>query len=443
MKPILTLILLALAIAVAGTPNAQAQLLPSLQTQQLDRIVAVVNNSVILQSELDAAMQTVMQQYQGDSTQLPPKDILQHQVLARLILQRLQVERADDQGIRVPETAVDQSVAQVAQQNKISVNQLRAALTQQGADYSAFRHQLADQIKIRQLRRQTLQSHVQITDSEIDNLINSPTFSAGEVHLKHIVIGVPEGATPADVDAAKARASTVMDALKSGADFSATAIKYSDAPDALEGGDLSWHRVDELPQGYANLITTMHPGEVSPALRDPNGYNIVKMVARRAPAPTVETQYHALHLMISPTVLLSDDKAHQEIEDLRAKIVSGKADFASVAKKHSDDKTTANLGGDMDWFPLDGWGQAIGDHIKTMKDGEISQPFKAGDSWHIVKLLGERQQDRTKEVEREQARQAIGNRKSQEVYANFLRQLRSQAYIDIRLGKDKADSASS
>lgn len=443
MKQILTLIALALTVAVSGTPTAQAQLLPSKQTQQLDRIVAVVDDSVILQSELDQAMQTVMRQYQGDTSKLPPRDILEHQVLERLILQRLQVERANQQGIRVSETEIDQSVGRVAQENHISVDQLRSALAQQGLDYAAFRHQLADQLLIQKLRRQVLQSQVQISTSEVDNLINSPTFTAGQVHLRHIVIGVPEGATPADVDAARAKADKVEQALKDGADFSKMAIQYSDAPDALEGGDLKWHRVDELPQGYANLITAMKPGEVSPALRDPNGFNIVTLVARRAQPRTVVTEYHARHLMITPTVLMSNDEAHKKISELRTEIVSGKAKFSSLAKKDSDDKTTANIGGDMGWFPIDAWGNAIAQQIKTMKDGDVSQPFQAGGSWHIIKLLGERQQDRTKEVERDQARQAIGNRKSQEVYENFLRQLRSQAYINIRLGKDKAGDANS
>ncbi|HET6633133.1 MAG TPA: peptidylprolyl isomerase [Rhodanobacteraceae bacterium] len=445
MKAIYALLLSTFLAAGAAAPAANAQLLPpgqSNQPQELDGIVCVVDDGVILQSELDQALQTVLSQYKGDPSQLPPRSVMAHQVLQRLILQRLQVDRAHAMGIRITNAEVDRAVQGVASQNQITTDQLRRALDQRGISFASFRDQIADQLLIQKLRQQVLRSEVTVTDAEVDNLLKSPSFSAGEVHLQHIAINVPEGASPEDVDAAKAKAAKVEAALQSGADFGATAIEYSDAPDALEGGDLGWRRLDELPSAFVQIIANMQPGEVSPAVRGPAGFHIIKLAGRRATPRTVVKEYHALHLMVQPTLLLSDSQAKQKIEELRQKIVSGKADFKEVAKKDSDDDTTANEGGDMGWFPIGAWGDAIAEQIKQMKNGEVSQPFEAGGSWHIVKLLAERQQDRTAEVERQQAHDAIASRKSQDVYTDFLRTLRSRAYIDNRLDPDASSGTS-
>jgi peptidyl-prolyl cis-trans isomerase SurA len=431
--------LLLLAAAAAATPLAHAQLLPQAQAPQaqddanrpLDRVVAVVEDDVILQSELDEAVRSVQQQYASNPGQLPPLDVLRRQVLDRLVLMRLQVQRAADQGIRVSDADVDQAVAAVAQQNKMSPDQLRAAVEQDGSSFAAFRQQLSDQITAQRLHDSVVHDSVTVTDSEINNLLNSPTYKAGEVHLAHIQISVPSGGTAEDIQAAQKKAEQAIDAIKGGMDFNAAAIRFSDASDALEGGDLGWRRMDEVPPAFADQVATMKPGDVSPALRGPTGFHIIKLVEQRQPSRQVITEYHARQILIKPSELLTLDQAHQKAQDLYNRIVNKHEDFAKLAKENSNDDTTANAGGDMGWFAQDAWGQTIATQLGQLKDGQVSEPFQSEAGWHILQLEGQRQSDRTADIQRDQARQAIGNRKAEEAYDDYLRELRSSSYVNI------------
>ena len=450
MKKILafsTAFLLAAGIAT----SASAQLLSAdsppapQQDATLDRIVAVVNDSVILQSELDQAIASVQHQYASHPEQLPPPNVLQKQVLDRLILNKLQVQRAQDNGIRVSDEELDAAVAQVAQQNKMTVPQLQEAMQQQNVDYTAFRENLREQLLIQHLRQQVMQSSAQVSDAEIDNMLANPAFKAGEVHLAHIDIMLPDGADASAIADAEAKANKVESDLSSGKDFGAEAISSSNASDALEGGDLGWHRVDELPAAFAAQIEKMQPGEVSQPLRTPGGFTIIKVVDKRgADAKQIVTEYHARHIMIKPNALVSEQDAQDKINAIYHQIVDGHQDFAAVAKKDSDDTTTANLGGDMGWFMHDDWGSDIGNLVSSMQPGQVSQPFKSQDgSWHLIQLVGTRQADKTQDIQREQARRAIAARKASDAYDQFLRDMRSDAYIDIRLPGAQADQTAS
>jgi peptidyl-prolyl cis-trans isomerase SurA len=443
----------AFVLALAAASSASAQLLspdnpPGSQQQNatLDRIVAVVNDDVILQSELDAAVASVQHQYAQNPGQLPPPDVLQKQVLERLILNKLQVQRANDNGLRISDDELDAAVASVAQQNKMTVQQLQQAMAQDGVDYSAFRANLRDQLLIQRLRQQVMQSSAQVSDAEIDNMIANPAFKAGEVHLAHIDVSLPNGADAKAIADAQSKADKIEADLKSGKDFRAEAISSSDAQDALEGGDLGWRRVDELPPAFASQIDQMQAGEVSAPLRTPDGFTIVKVIEKRsADARQIVTEYHARHIMIKPSALVSDQDAQNRINQIYHDVVDQHQDFGALAKKDSDDTTTANLGGDMGWFMHDEWGSDIGKLVATMQPGQVSQPFKSQDgSWHLIQLLGTRQADKTADIQREQARQAIAARKGTEAYQQFLRDLRSDAYIDIRLpGAQESDQTAS
>ncbi|HEU4670803.1 MAG TPA: peptidylprolyl isomerase [Dyella sp.] len=433
-----SLALFLLAVAAAFVAPAQAQLLaPASQAtsntgeQPLDRIVAVVDDGVILQSELDDAVRAVQQQYASNPGQLPPLNVLQRQVLERLILMRLQVNKADEQGIRVSDAEVDQAVARVAQQNRMSVDQLRGAIAQSGASFAAFRQQIAEQLTVQRLHDSVVRDSVQITDSEINNLLNSPTYKAGEVHLAHIQISVPAGASAADIQAAQAKAAEALNAIKGGMDFNAAAIRYSDAQDALDGGDLGWRRMDEIPPAFTDTVAAMKPGDVTPALRGPTGFTILKLVGQRQPERQVITEYHARQILISPSELITPAQAEQKAQDLYQRIVRKHEDFAKLAKADSADDTTANAGGDMGWFAKDAWGAAVAQQLSALKPDEVSRPFQTEAGWHIIQLLGTRQADRTDEIARNQARQAIGNRKAEQAYEDFLRQLKASAYIRV------------
>jgi len=431
MKQFLASLLLALAIMLPAHAQLMAPAAAASASQPLDRIVAVANDDVILQSELNDAVRSVQQQYASHPDQLPPMNVLQKQVLDRLILMRLQIQKAQDQGVHVSDADVDQAVAGVAQQNKLTPEQLRTAVEQNGGDFAQFRQQLGDQITVQRLHDSMVRDAVSVTDSEIDNLLSSPTYKAGEVHLAHIQVSIPSGADAAAIQASQAKAEQALAAIKGGMDFNAAAIRYSDAADALDGGDLGWRRLDEMPPAFADTIETMKPGDVSAALRGPTGFHILKLIGQREPSRQMVTEFHARQIVISPSELVTPAQAQQKAQDLYNRIVNKHEDFATLAKEESKDPTTANAGGDMGWFQQNQWGTIIANKLAELKDNEVSQPFQSQAGWHILQRLGSRQSDQTDEIARDQARQSIGNRKAEQAYDDFLRDLRSNAYVNI------------
>ena len=434
-----------LITALGANSGARAQAL--LPTQSLDRIVAVADDDVILQSELDTAVANVLRQYQSNPQQLPPRDVLERQVLESLIMLRLQVQRAKDTGIRVSDADIDQAMQRVATSNKMTVDQMRSSLAQQNMSYEDFRNHLRDQILVQRLQQRAVQNQVNVSDSEVDILLASNSLKSGEVHLQHILIGLPNGADAQQIAAARAKADDVEKQLAGGMDFTAAAIHYSNAQDALQGGDLGWRRYDEVPEAFANIVEGLQPGQVAQPVRGPSGFYIVKLVDKRAEGKQVVTEYHARHIMIKVGELTSSEEAQKTIADIRHRIVDGHEDFAALAKKDSQDPNSASAGGDMGWFTIEQYGSQVANQLAVLKDGEISQPFQTDVGWHILQRLGTREQDRTKQMQRDQAREVIRNRKAEQAYDDFLRQLRSESYVEIRLpgaeSKSEADKPAS
>jgi len=428
MKPIVAVA--CFLISAFGASAAQAQMLSK---QPLDRIVAVAEDDVILQSELDRAVASVLAQYQKNPQQLPPRDVLERQVLESLIMLRLQVARAKDTGIRISDADVDQAAQRVAANNKMELSQLRASLARDGMSYDDFRKSLREQLTVQHMQQRVVQGQANVSDAEVDILLASNSLKSGEVHLQHILVATPNGADAAQIQSAHDKAEKVKKEIDGGMDFTAAAIRYSSGQDALQGGDLGWRRYDEVPEAFAELVEGMQPGQVSQPLRGPSGFHIVKLIDRRADGKQVVTEFHARHILIKTGDLVSSDEALKTATDIHHRIVDGHEDFAAVAKHDSQDATTAGGGGDMGWFPVEQYGTRVAEVVSSLKDGEISAPFQTDVGWHVLQRLGTRQQDRTAETKREQAREIIRNRKAEEQYENFLRQLRSESYVEIRL----------
>ena len=397
----------------------------------LDRIVAIVDEDVVLASELDRAVNQIRAQYQRNPQQLPPLDILRRQVLDRLIMLRLQVAKASQTGVRVSDIELDQAVGNVARSNNMDTEQLRSAIARDGMSYEEFRSNLRDEMITQRLRQRVAQQ-AQVSDAEIDILLASNSLKTGEVHLAHILIGVPDGASAEQIQAAREKAEKVRKDIDGGLDFAAAAMRSSDAQDALQGGDLGWRRHDQVPEMFADLLQGMSVGQVSPAMRGASGFHILKLVDQREQGKQLVTEFHAQHMMIKITELVSAADAEKKINDLRRQIENG-ADFAALAKVHSEDNTSANNGGDMGWFPIGTYGPQVGEVISGLKDGELSQPFRSNAGFHFVKRLGMRELDRTDEARREQAREAIQQRKAEDDFENLMRQLKAEAFIEYRL----------
>lgn len=412
-------------VSVAG----RAQTLP---VESLDSIVAVIDDDIVLRSELDRDVQMIRQQYAGNPQQLPPMDVLERQVLDRLILMKLQVARATSNGIKIPDSEVDQTLGRIAEQNKLTVAQMRQALQAQGQSYDQFRRSVRDQLTVQALQQRMVQSRVQISDAEIDSVIKNGKLRRGQIHLAYILVGLADGATPDQIEEARAKAENVKAQIDGGMDFAAAAIRFSDAQNALDGGDLGWRPYDQVPAAFADVAEQMQPGQVSVPLRGPNGFHILKLIERRDQNTQLVTEYHARHILIKASELTSNEQAHATVEGLRARAEAGE-DFGKLAKQYSEDTNNANLEGDMGWFPKEGYGSRVAEVLDTLKDNQISQPFETELGWHILQLLGTRSTDKTQDIERNQARQMLMSRKAEDEYQSFLRQLRSESHIEIRL----------
>jgi peptidyl-prolyl cis-trans isomerase SurA len=437
MKNVISTLVLA-AAAFAAPLAATAQALPG---EPLDRIVAVVDEDVVLQSELDRQVNRVVAQYAQSPQQLPPRDVLEHQVLERLILQKLQITRADSSGVKISDADIDQALTALAAQNKMDLSQLRMAVQQQGMDYEQFRRSVRDELVVQHLRQRVVQSRVQVSDAEVESMIKNGALHRGQLHLGYIMVSLPDGATPDQIETARKKAEETKQQIDGGMDFAAAAIRFSDAPNALEGGDLGWRASEELPQAFTEATEHMTEGQVSAPIRGPNGFHIIKLLGKRDNAGAqLVTEYHARHILFKTSELVSSEQAQKQAAAARQRVAGGE-DFAKVANDLSQDTATARLGGDLGWFSGDSYGSHVAEVVKGLKNGEISQPFQTDAGWHVLQLEETRSTDKTNDLQRDQAKNMVFQRKAEDEYESFLRQIRSEAYVEIRLPNANASGA--
>jgi len=422
-----------LAVLAATAPAAPAQG----SSLIVDRIVAVVNKEVITMSELNDAIAGAERELRRRGTAPPERGVLERQMLERLILDRAQGQLARDTGIRVDELQLDRAVQRIASSNNMTLADFRSALERDGLPYETFRKEVREQIALTRLREREVDDKIQVSDSEIDLFLEATKATSSErteYNLAHVLIRVPEQASPERIEAGRVRAEQVRAEAAAGGDFAKLAASFSDAPDALRGGALGWRQQDRLPELFADALQKMQPGEASPVLRSPAGFHILKLLDRRiagiSDAPVAQTKLR--HILIRTSENVSEAEARRRLADIRARILTGAADFAEMARANSDDATAAR-GGELDWvYP----GDTVPEFERAYADlkvGEISQPVRTPFGYHIVQVLARRSADMSPERKRLQARQVLRERKSDEEYQEWLRQLRDKTYVEVRL----------
>lgn len=412
-----------LVISTWCAPVAQA-------AQTLDRVVAVVNNGIILQSELDAAMDRIEAQLRSEGRSPPPQNILEKQVLEHLVMQKIQLQEAKKHNIHVSDNDVDNALQSIAQHNGLTAQQFQNALQSQGIALNQFRKQVRDELMIQHLQKQEIQTNVSVTQRDVRLFLQNQAHhsnSGDSYHLLHILLSVPENASQSQVDKIKAKAQHIARQLKGGGDFRAVAMRVSDGQQALKGGDLGWIKAAALPTLFANVVPGMKSGDVAGPLRSPGGFHIIKVIGVRNSEQSI-TEVHVRHILLRPNPQRNAAQTHQLAEKLYQQLQNG-ASFSELARVYSDDPQSAKEGGNLGWQPLGAYVKSFEQAIENLHTGQISAPFKTPFGWHIAQLLGRRQHEVSNKMRRRQARQAIGERKAREQYQNWLRRLRAEAYV--------------
>ena len=427
---------LILVCLVGVATQAPAQTLELSSTgQMLDGIVAVVNDGVVLASELDAEIATIVERLQQQGTPIPDMNTLVPQVLERLVVQRIQLQRAERLGVEIPDEALNMALSNIAQRNGVSLSEMPQLLTQQGIDYNTYREDMRKQLSVEQLRQRDVIGRINITPRELDEYLERQQgrgSASEEFKLSHILVSISSSASSADIDAADARINEIYKMAIDGEPFAELAVAYSAGQSALEGGSLGWRKGTELPTLFAEVIPGLQVGQVSEPIRSASGFHVVRLDDQRGAEPIMENQTRARHILITTNEILDDYSAEQKLAEIRQQIMGGD-DFAAVAKAVSEDPGSAVEGGDLGWQGPGTFVPEFQAVCDTLEIDEISDPFKSPFGWHVVQLLERRVYDKTDEVERQQAIMAIRNSKLEEETELWARRLRDQAFVEYRL----------
>ncbi len=402
----------------------------------VDGIAAVVNSDVITRKELRDRVELATRQLAKQGTQLPPADIIERQVMERLILEKAQLQMARERGLSVDDATVERAIGRIASTNRMSMADFRAALEHDAIDWNEFRENIRNDILMARLREREVDSRVVVTDAEVDNFIeaNRDRLDNQEFLASHILFRAPEGASPEQLGALRQRAEQVLSRLQAGEDFAKLAASFSDAQDALSGGELGWRRADRLPTLFADVLAGLQPGQVSQVLRSPGGFHIVKLLERRGgelAGPEKVNQTHARHILIKTSEVIGDEDAKRRLEGLRERIVNGGTSFEELAKVHSADLSAAK-GGDLGWLYPGDTVPPFERAMNALQPGEVSQPVQTPFGWHLIQVLERRVQDVSEERKRNVARNALKARKADEAFEDWLRQLRDRSFVELR-----------
>jgi len=401
----------------------------------IDRIIAVVDQTVITESELRNRIKVVSSQLEKQGTQPPPEKVLEKQILERLISDHLQLQFAAQTGLRVDDTQLDKTIERIAEQNKMGIDDFRKVLEQDGISFRKFREDIRNEIIIARLREREVDNRINVTEAEIDNFLTTQSSSPDvqdEFEVSHILIRAPEEGSPQELQKLREKAEQAYKQLQSGIEFAQVSASFSDAPNALEGGKLGWKTSTQLPALFIEALKPLQAGALTPILRSSNGFHILKLTNRRGgSSPLVIEQTHARHILIKLSEIVSENDAKHRMDALKERLDNG-ADFAEVARLNSEDGSAAS-GGDLGWVNPGDTVPQFEHAMNLLKPDEISEPVRTPFGWHIIQVLGRRKQDMTRDAARLKARQEIRIRKADEAYQDWLRELRDRAYVDLRL----------
>ena len=429
------------AVQPAGPASAAAAAAtPRPAPRAIDRIVAVVNDEVVTANELRARARVAEVQLRRQKIQPPSADVLERQVLERMIVDRAQLQLARETGVRVDDATVNATLGRIAESNGLSVQALRQRLEADGVSFTQFRDDIRQDIILNRLREREVDSRVQISDSELENFIaaqSGVSTDSEEINIAQILLRVPENSPSDRVDATRTRAEELIAQLKGGADFARVAASFSNAPEALQGGELGWRNTDRLPTLFIDAIKGLKPGDVTPVIRSPNGFHILKVLGRRsgvdsklATGPVQQT--HARHILLRVSELTPEPEVKRRLDEMKQRIEAGQIEFGTLARLHSLDPS-GSRGGDLGWlYP----GDTVPEFEKSMnalKLNEISPPVQSPFGWHLIQVLERRTEQASSDRARQQARQALRDRKADEAYQDWMRQLRDKTYVEYRL----------
>ncbi len=417
-------------LALAGSANAQPKM--------VDGIVAIVNDDVVLASEVLERYDAVMQRLQAEGGEAPPKDAILEQILERLIVESIQLQEAEMRGVLVDDETLTNAVRDYAAQNGMDIDQFISALGSEGVSYRAFRDQVSRQLTLDRVQREVVNRRVYVTQQDIDELLASPFFAeqiSDEYRIGHILLPVEQGADANEREAVQAQADAIVEQLREGADFAAMAVEHSSASTALEGGDLGWRKASRLPSLFAEQVLALEIGGVAEPLGNASGFHIVKLLDKRGASQQTNSETLVRHILLEPSAIRSDDETRAAIEELRQRIVDGE-DFAALAVEHSDDPGSALAGGDLGWSTADGFVREFQEAMAGTEVDEISPPFRTEFGWHILEVQGRREQDASDEARRDYAVRVLHAQRFDDGLQEWLKEIRDEAFVEERLALD-------
>ncbi|EIQ3105171.1 peptidylprolyl isomerase SurA [Salmonella enterica] len=403
--------------------------------QVVDKVAAVVNNGVVLESDVDGLMQSVKLNAGQAGQQLPDDATLRHQILERLIMDQIILQMGQKMGVKITDEQLDQAIANIAKQNNMTMDQMRSRLAYDGLNYSTYRNQIRKEMIISEVRNNEVRRRITVLPQEVDALakqIGTQNDASTELNLSHILIALPENPTSEQVNDAQRQAESIVEEARNGADFGKLAITYSADQQALKGGQMGWGRIQELPGIFAQALSTAKKGDIVSPIRSGVGFHILKVNDLRGQSQSISvTEVHARHILLKPSPIMNDQQARLKLEEIAADIKSGKTTFAAAAKEYSQDPGSANQGGDLGWATPDIFDPAFRDALTKLHKGQISAPVHSSFGWHLIELLDTRKVDKTDAAQKDRAYRMLMNRKFSEEAATWMQEQRASAYVKI------------